>query len=263
MRRRLLLLTPCLPFQAQAEPTVLRLCGNVASGRPEDGAAAHLLLQAALKQMPQVRLDYTGLPWQRCLSEAAAGQFDAVLAASHSAERAQHLHYPLDASGAPDARLRMFQLGYALLKRKDSPVSWDGERIRGTSRRAGESLGAERGYSIVQFARSQGGVVEDRFPHQGSLLAALRLKRIAGILIPQENAAQLLADEVWAKELEISGPSLQTKAYYLPVSTPFMQQQPQLVQQLWALLAKERQQPAFQRQFSLALSGGKRRDIQP
>jgi polar amino acid transport system substrate-binding protein len=239
---------------------VLRVCGNVSLGAPEDGAASHRLLKAALEQLPQLRLHYTALPWQRCLSEAAASQYDAVLAASHNAERARHLQYPLNEQGEPDVRRRMFQLGYALLRRRGSTVRWDGLRISGSSARAGEAVGAERGHSIVQFARTHGGVVEDRYPSFESLLASLRLGRIAAILLPQERAAELLREAEWAQLLEISGPTLETKAYYLPVSSQFALREPALVQLLWNQLAKERQSPAFQRHFSLALSAGKRRD---
>jgi polar amino acid transport system substrate-binding protein len=263
MRRRLLLFSSSLPLLARARPTVVHVCGNVSLGKPEDGASPHRLLQAAFAQLPQLELAYTALPWQRCLSEAAANQYDAVLAASHTDERALHLRYPLDAQGRPDTRLRMFELGYALLKRKGTALRWDGTRISGSSARVGEAVGAERGHSIVQFARARGGVVEDRYPGFESLLASLKLGRIAGILLPQESAAQLLSDPEWMQRLELSGPSLQTKAYYLPVSSQFAAREPALVQQLWTQLAKQRQVPAFKQQFSLALSAGRRRDIQP
>lgn len=255
----LLLLAPAL----RAEPLPLRVCANQSLGEPEEGNSAYALARAVFKLVPELRPQYSVLPWQRCLSEAAAGQFDAVLSASHTPDRAFGLAYPLDASGRPDASRRMFQVGYVLLKRKDSPVRWDGERFHGSSTRPGEALGAERGYSVVLFARDRGAIVEDRYPNFASLVDALRLKRSAGVLINQEGAATLLADADWAREHELSGPPFALKAYYLPVSRQFQQAHPALTEKLWNAVVEARQQPAFRLQFSLNMSGGRRRDLTP
>ncbi|MFN4115993.1 MAG: hypothetical protein ACK4F7_05760 [Inhella sp.] len=157
----------------------------------------------------------------------------------------------------------MFNVGYVLLRRKGSRVSWDGERFADSSVRAGEAIGAERGYSIVQFARDRGAVVEDRYPAYGPLIDSLRLRRIAAVLINQEGAAELLADPSWRGELEPVGPPLQTRAFFLPLSQAFARQHPALALRLWDALAKARDSAALQRQFSLSLSGGGRRDLQP
>jgi|GEM_PF-1521922 len=255
------LLLAALP--AQAEPQRLRVCANVSLGDPKDNNSSYLLARAALALLPDLRPEFTPLPWQRCLSEAAAGQFDAVLAASHTAERMQGLAYPLDAAGQPDASRRMFNVGYVLLRRKGSAVSWDGQQFSGSSARVGEAIGAERGYSIVLFARQRGAYVEDRYPAFGSLVDSLRLRRIAGVLINQEGAAQLLADPEWAQDHELGGPPLQTKAYYLPLSRRFVEAHPALAQRIWEAVAKARETPAFKTQFSLGMSGGRRRDIAP
>lgn len=266
MLRRLgfaLLLATAAPLAAAAEVKALRVCANQSIGDEKGGNSAHALLRMAISSLPDVQISTTLLPWQRCLSEAAAGQYDVVLAASHTPERALKLAYPLDAQGQPDLSRRMFLVGYALLKRKGSAARWDGNEFSGTSMRAGEALGAERGYSIVQFARQRGAAVEDRFPSYASLIESLRLARIAGILINQEGAAQLLAEPAWADGHELSGPPLQQKAYYLPFNPSFAAQHPKLVEQVWAAVAKMRQTPAFQQHFSKAMSAGRRKDLQP
>lgn len=245
------------------ESRLLRVCANQSIGDEKGGNSAHALLRLAVDALPGLQLNTTLLPWQRCLSEAASGHYDAVLAASHTPERASSLVFPLDASGRPDLSRRMFLVGYTLLKRKSSEARWDGQRFSGTSLRAGEALGAERGYSIVQFAQQRGAAVEDRFPSYASLIESLRLGRIAGILINQEGAAQLLADPDWAEGHELGGPPLQQKAYYLPFNPRFAAEHPQLTQQLWAQLAKMRQTPGFQQHFSRAMTAGRRKDVRP
>lgn len=253
-------LSACGP--ALAAPPI-RICANQALGEPGDSNSAYRLVRMALAQLPQLSAEFILLPWQRCLSEAAAGRFDAVLSASHTAERAQGLLYPYDAKGQPDAALRMFHVGYVLLRRRDSPVSWDGERFQGSSARTGEAIGAERGYSIVQFARERGATVEDRYPQFGSLADSLKLRRIAAMLVNQESAAQLLADPAWSQGYEISGPTLQQRAYFLPFSRAFADAHPQTVAQVWQALARARQSAEFQLHFSLAMSAGQRRDLRP
>ena len=258
------LLFALLVGPVQAEPLRLRVCANGALGDPaESNNSSYLLARAAFALLPELQAEFTPLPWQRCLSEAAAGHFDAVLAASHSADRAIGLAYPLDANGQAQLSRRMFNVGYVLLRRKGSAASWDGQRFSGSSARLGEAIGAERGYSIVGFARDRGAYVEDRYPAFGSLVDSLRLRRIAGVLINQEGAAQLLSDPQWAQDHELGGPPLQAKAYYLPLSRAFAEQHPQWAQRIWDAVAKARETPAFKTQFSLSMSGGRRRDIAP
>lgn len=253
---------PAAPQEfARARP--LHICANEALGAPDGGAMPYLMLQRALEQLPGLRVEISPLPWNRCLEEAGTGRYDAVLSASFSVARAYTLHYPLRSNGEADSERRMFLLGYALLRRKDREAAWDGQRFTGTQARPGQALGAERGYSVVQFARERGAVVEDRYPRIDSLLESLKLGRLSGVLLNQDFAAQLLRDPAWTACCELGGPGLDTKAYYLPVSRALWQKEPQLVEALWTALQKVRATPEFARQFSLALSAGQRKDLKP
>jgi polar amino acid transport system substrate-binding protein len=255
-------------FAAQAQaplpPWQLRLCANMALGQPADNqGSGYELLRRAQALWPGLQVEITLLPWTRCLHEAGQGQFDGVLAASWTAERADTLAYPLGSDGKPDARKRMFRIGYALMRLKSSTVRWDGVRVTGTRDKPGEALAAERGYSIVAFARAHGAVVEDRFPNSGSVLESLRLGRTAGALLNQEHAASLLREQEWAAIAELSGPALDTKHYFLPVNKALAEREPERVRLLWSVLAQARQAPSFQRHFSANMSAGQRKDLQP
>lgn len=265
LHRRLALLLLSSPLLAAAATGrgPLRLCVNQALGEPSDNNSGFLLARLMAERLGEATPQYASLPWQRCLTEAAAGQHDGVLAASYTAERAEGLAYPRRPDGQPDEERRMFRVGYVLLRRKGTPVRWDGRRFHGSSPRAGEAIGAERAYSIVQFARDRGAVVEDRYPSFGSLVDALRLKRSAGVLINQEGAAQLLADPAWAQDHELGGPPLQQRAYYLALAKRFAEADPARAEALWRAVAEMRNSPAFQRRFSDLMSGGRRRDLMP
>lgn len=248
---------------AEEGPWTLRLCANTSMGSPADSpSAAYELMRRVQAQWPGLRVEYTLLPWSRCLQEAEEGRFDGVLAASWTAERAARLVYPRR-DDRLDEELRLFRLGYALLRRKGSGVHWDGERFVGTETRAGRALGAERGYAVVSFARERGAAVEDRFPNATSLVEALKIGRVAGVLVAQEHAAVLLRDPEFARDHEIDGGTLQSRAYFIPVSHALWQTEPERVQRLWAVAAQVRQSAGFRQAYSLILSGGERRDLRP
>ncbi len=248
---------------AGAHARVLRLCANEGIGPANQSNTAYLLANAAFAQLPELRPVYTLLPWQRCLNEAAAGHFDGVLAASFSAERAVGLAFPTTAAGTPDTNRRMFNIGYVLLRRKGSGINWDGQQFDGSSSRAGQAIGAERGFSIVRFARERGGVVEDRFPRFDAMIESLKLGRIGAVLVDQEGGSVLLADPGFARGHEIAGPPMPYKAYYLPLSRAFAEAHPDLAQRIWGAIAKVRETPEFKTRYSLVTSGGRRRDIHP
>jgi len=262
--RRALLLSPLALALgvAQAEPRLLRICANAALGPPEGDATPYLMMRRVQELLPQLRFQFSPLPWARCLQEAGQGRFDAVLSASHTAERALQLRYPLNAQGEPDEHKRMFQMGYALLRRQGSSVQWDGQLFSGTGPRAGQGLGAERGYSVVLFARERGAHVEERSTVT-ALLDSLRLQRLQGALLNQEHAAQLLSEAPWARDFELGGPALATRPYFLPFSAPLAEREPALVHAVWDTIEKVRRSPTFAQTFSLGLSSGQRRDLKP
>lgn len=262
--RRALLLCPLVLAlgTAHAEPRLLRICANAALGPPEGDATPYLMMRRVQELLPQLRFQFSPLPWARCLQEAGQGRFDAVLSASHTADRALHLRYPVNSQGELDEHKRMFQIGYTLLRRKGSAVQWDGQLFSGTSPRAGDSLGAERGYSVVQFARERGAHVEERSTVI-SLLDSLRLQRLQGALLNQEHAAQLLSEAQWAREFELGGPALATRPYFLPFNAGVAEREPALVQTVWDAIEKVRRSPAYAQEFSLGLSSGQRRDLKP
>jgi len=259
--RRSLLLCP-FAVVAAAPPRLLHICSNAGLGPPEGDATPYLMMRRVQELLPQLRFQFSPLPWARCLQEAAQGRFDAVLSASHTAERALQLRYPLNAQGEPDEHKRLFQMGYALLRRKGSRVQWDGQLFSGTGARAGESLGAERGYSVVQFARERGAHVEERSTVT-ALLDSLRLQRVQGALLNQEHAAQLLAEPAWARDFELGGPALATRPYFLPFNATLAEREPALAHMVWDAIEKVRRSPAYAQEFSLGLSSGQRRDLKP
>lgn len=204
------------------------------------------------RRAPELDIRLLPLPWARCLREAAQGEHDGVLAASHSPERAAGLSFPLRPDGQPDEARRMFSLGYWLLRPSGSAVAWDGRRFSGLAD-AGPPLGAQRGYSIADFARQHGAVVDDGSVTAQALMKKLELGRLAGVLVSQAHANELAGDAQWAGKLEPAGPLLLRKAYFLACSHRFAETRPRDAERLWALLAQERESAAFKRLYKSQL----------
>lgn len=245
-----------------AEPQVVRLCANSALGPTDSDATPYVMLRRLEEELPSLRLQVTPLPWNRCLQEAGQGRFEGVLSASHTPERAQTLRYPLTASGQLDDSKRMFQLGYALVRWRGTAAQWDGQRFLGTAPQAGQALGAERGFAIGQFAREHGAHVEER-SQMLNLLEGLRLRRVQGILVNQDFAAQLLAQPEWGALLELGGPPLAQRAYFLPLNAAWAEREPAVAKALWAAVERVRRSPAFAQAYAHSLSAGQRSDLRP
>ncbi|MEH0166054.1 substrate-binding periplasmic protein [Roseateles microcysteis] len=246
--RLVYLLTAMLLAGPGAAQAAISICFN----QELNDAAAHPvaveLLKAVAKRAPELELRLVPLPWARCLREAALGEHDGVLAASHTPERAAGLVFPLRADGQVDETRRMFALGYWLLRMPGSELSWDGQRFLGLGK-AAPPLGAQRGYSIAEFARQHGAVVDEGSPTAEAMMRKLALGRLSGVLVSQAHAHDLSRDPQWAGKLENAGPALLRKSYFLVYSKRFSKSHPAQAEQLWALLAQERESAAFKRLY--------------
>lgn len=231
-----------------AARAAISICFNQELNDPAAQPVAVELVKAVARRAPELDLRLVPLPWARCLREAAAGEHDGVLAASYSPERAVGLVFPLRPDGQLDDTRRMFALGYWLLRPVGAAIGWDGQRFSGLG---GTSLplGAQRGYSIADFARQHGATVDDGSPTAGAMMKKLALGRLSGVLVSQAHAHDLTGDPQWAGKLEAAGPPLLRKSYFLACSRRFAEGRPLVAERLWLLLSQERESPAFKRLY--------------
>ena len=250
----LLMLLLALTGEVRAAITI---CFNQELNDPAAHPVAVELLKAVSRRAPELDIRLTPLPWARCLREAALGVHDGVLAASHTPERAADLVFPSRPDGQPDEGRRMFALGYWLLRMPGGTVRWDGQHFIGLPD-AKLPLGAQRGYSIADFARQHGATVDDGSPTAQAMMKKLALGRLAGVLVSQAHAKDLSIDPQWAGKLETAGPPLLRKAYFLACSRRFAEGRPADAERLWTLLAQERESAGFKRLYRQQLG-----DAQP
>jgi polar amino acid transport system substrate-binding protein len=217
---------------------LVRVCTNQETIGAPTGELATQLMGHVARQMPELRFEYTPLPWTRCLKMAERGDFDAVLAGSYSAERARNLTYPYKADGSVDASKRMFNLGFAVIRRVGSKVVWTGSQFNHLD----APVGAQLGYSIVEYLRSQQVEVDVGSSTVASGLRKLIAGRIAAMVVNPFNVEALLYEPEFEGKLEmVVDPLIQNKPYYMILGKGFAAAHPELAPRLWKAVEAARQ----------------------
>jgi polar amino acid transport system substrate-binding protein len=217
---------------------LVRVCTNQETIGAPTGELATLLMAQVARQLPDLRFEYTPLPWTRCLKMAERGDFDAVLAGSYSADRAKDLTYPQRADGSVDASKRMFNLGFAVVRRVGSKVNWTGSQFNHLD----APVGAQLGYSIVEYLRAQNVDVDVGSSTVISGLRKLNAGRIAAMVVNPFNFEALLHEPEFEGKLEmVVDPLIQNKPYYITLGNGFVASHPELAPRLWKAVETARQ----------------------
>jgi polar amino acid transport system substrate-binding protein len=228
-----------LGYAAQARAVeVVRVCTNQETIGAPTGELASQLMAHVARQLPELRFEYTPLPWSRCLKMAERGDFDAVLAGSYSSDRAKSLAYPQKADGSVDASKRMFNLGFAVIRRVGSKVTWTGNQFSHLD----APVGAQLGYSIVEYLRSQQVEVDVGSSTVISGLRKLNAGRISAMVVNPFNFDALLHEPEFAGKLEmVVDPLIQNKPYYLILGNAFVAAHPEQPPKIWKAVEGARQ----------------------
>ncbi|MEJ6000204.1 substrate-binding periplasmic protein [Paucibacter soli] len=205
------------------------------------------IMQAASQRWSGLKLRFEAMPWLRCLRDVAAGEQDAVMGASITAERASTMVFPALADGSEDRSKRMYSLGYVLLRPRGSSLSWDGQQFRNLQ----GALGAQHGYSIAEHVRAMGLKVDDGALTAAALLKKFELGRVEGLLMSQSHMAGRTTPPEWPEGAELAGPPLLQKNYFLAFSKAFMQQYASQARQLWQAVEQARDSEDMRRRFVL------------
>nr|WP_199064435.1 transporter substrate-binding domain-containing protein [Chromobacterium sp. ASV5] len=226
-----------LPLSASAAAPLKLGLGDVISAphvidraeRPRHpGGRVVELADAALRQCGQ-RAEYRRYPGRRLLQNLALGQIDGALMLSYKPKRARDMAFPLRA-GQPDPSRRLATFNYVFYVRQDSPLRWDGLRLRGLR----GPVGSNTGWSINDALRQQGIAVET-----GNGLAdgfaKLMAKRIAAYALHAEAAQYFLTEHPEFKVRQLQ-PPIETRAYYWVFSHAFAERHPQTAACLWRQL---------------------------
>lgn len=252
--RLLVLLCLFLATGAQAAPPArLVFCfesENVRPWRTKDGAGLNFdLLDRAAADLG-MNFRYAGLPWKRCLHELKSNLYAGAIGASYQPERSEFGSYPQVAAGTPDASKALHVERYVVVRRKESPVAWNGKSFSGLTGPAGAPLG----YSAVEDLRRAGIRVDDGARTAGDVLHKLVAEHIDAAVLQQGETQALLSENAGLRDrLEVLPRPFAEKPYYVLLAHDLVQAQPELAAKIWGAIARARNNPAYRDKENRAL----------
>ena len=191
-------------------------------------------LQAALKNIPQLKLQLQRKPWLRCLQLLEQNRVDAIVA-NFSESRSSFVVYPMKPENTPDTERAMSRYGSCLVLRQNDDVG-------------------NRSISDLVFARPLGYLMPG-YPEHATILPVesqqkafelVQQGRVDATLTLCEANQMALSHDV-AEGLQIVYPPLHQATGYLVYSKVFYQNHANLASALWLELPKHRDPSRYQR----------------
>lgn len=171
-------------------------------------------------------------PWKRCLRALELNRVDGIFNASYKKKRLQFGYYPTTdgtLNGPVNTSCRITTIQYCLYVKKDSTISWDGNKFSNLK----GAVGAPSGYSIVNDLEKLG-VSVDVSPHTRYDFLKLLKNRIVAVAAQDITGDALLNSyPVEFNDIKKLDPPLKTKPYYLMLSKQFVSKHPKLSQKIW------------------------------
>jgi polar amino acid transport system substrate-binding protein len=230
------------PVLAAGKPSV-PLCferQEVLPWRTLDGGGLNFELLNEVGRRVGVQFDYQSMPWKRCLAQLKANQVGGAFAVSFSQERLALGAYPGGQQADPERRMHIDR--YVLARRKGSRIDWDGKAFRNLDGRIGFQLG----YSVGDFLRAQGVLVDEGSQRSDELLQKLVSGRVEAAALGGGDAVRLVRGPL-AAQIEVLPLPLLEKPYYLMLSHDFVARQPALAERIWKAIAEVRNSPAYRK----------------
>jgi polar amino acid transport system substrate-binding protein len=205
------------------------------------GVSIELVREAAAEL--GMTVEFTRMPWVRCLKSLKQGEVDLVFNASFKADRLEDGVYPM-AEGKPDAARRIATVSYALYRLKGSQVSWNGKTVTGLE----GPVGAPSGYSILEDLKSWGVPTEEAADATINF-KKLASRRIQAIALLEVSGDSLIKDY---PAVEKVAPPLAIKDYFAIFSHQFYDAKRDTAEKFWRKLAevRDRKAPALYAKYA-------------
>lgn len=198
------------------------------------------IYQAVAKKL-DLNIKYVRIPWARCLSSLEHGKVDGIFPASFKTKRLKLGVYPM-MNGKDDDKRKSRDNSYSLYVLKDTKVQWDGKNITGLT----GPIGAPIGWAIVGTLKDKGLAVEE-LPDPFQSLQMLNRKRLQAItsIDAVMEAYQQNNPQVFENVIKLT-PPLQAKPYYLMLSHQFVDENPDLAENIWNSIAEFKKTKTYQ-----------------
>lgn len=204
--------------------------GTAIPARP--GIAVELVQRAVSRLGGSLRL--TRLPARRMTQEVKAGRQDGILGFRYSPERATDLVYPMR-NGQPDTMQYAARLAHSLYRRRDSGVTWDGQRIGGLTAPVAVSS-----TQLVADALLAQGIEILRIESSGQMFGMLSLGRVDAVVVIDALGDRQLREQ-GAGEIEKVAPPMLIEDFHVPVSRRFYAAHRDYVERLWRMIGEQRE----------------------
>ena len=218
-----------------------RITGQGA-GVPADkpGISVELLRMAADKA--GVTLELVRVPWKRCLYLLENAYIDATFHASYTEERTRYAVYPMR-GGKPDTGRAIYTNRYAIYTLKGTELRWDGRSLAS----ADKPLGTLSGNAVAEDLKRLGAAVEEA-PGVRSNMEKLKTGRIAAYVEIEGIGDEFLAGNraEFAAVEKLASP-FQDKHYFVVLSKPFYEKNPQLAEAFFDAIRDVQATPAYRK----------------
>ena len=247
--RSLLLVLLLLPQTLKAEgPSALRLCYQLqdhppftlpANNAQAPGPGILLeLIQAAATQAG-LTIDWQRQPWKRCILALQKGDVDGIFPTIWQAERDTWGQFPGrdPQAGQPVQRqYRLWQVDYPIATRRDTRLSWDGQRFANLK----YGLSSPLGYLPHQRLAELGALASVSL-QPDKALQLVASGRLDGFVIERNISLALIAELQLQEQLQLLPQPLLQADWHLPLSHTFYQRHPQLAMRFWQALGQQRE----------------------
>ena len=211
------LLSTLVATSVAAEP--LKICTDTNFWYPftyvKDGKSVGLQLDiiSSAAEKTGVSIEYTALPWKRCLKEAENGSYDGIAVASYKDARAEFMHYPADAATAKRSVQRVMQVEYVVVTPTSNNYEYNGDVATLPT-----PVRVPRGYSIADDLKKKGVDVDSGAPGDENNIKKM-LRAGKGSLVTLPKIVEVLgARPEFEGKMKVSAKPLKSKSYYLTFS---------------------------------------------
>ncbi len=182
-----------------------------------------------LEKELEVEVSVVTLPHARAIRDLKSGTIDGFIAWSWKDERSDFVSYPMK-DGQPDPSRSVFTESYVLYTLKSSGISWDGEKFNKND----VTVGVNELYSIYGDLKEKGLRLDGAKYDTRTNLERLLMGRISAAITLEsigDNAIQ--SNDKFKENIIKLSPVVITKAYYLVLSRPFAEKNPEVAENIW------------------------------